>query len=129
MHESLKYVRNVIEYKRFKECFDIFVNDYLMYNFNMIKAIDNFKPKFESYEFNMFLNIILQGEKEGKIIESLTIFSETLDLSYYKYLKYNEAKRIMFITIASIISLINISIMALYPIIMQISGNLQNIFI
>lgn len=128
LHDSLKYVKTNIKYKRFREGFESFINDYLMYNFNMIKAIDNFKLKFNSYEFNMFLNIILQGEKEGKIIESLTVFSETLDLSYFKYLKYKEAKRIMFVTIASIISLINITILAIYPIIIQISENLQNIF-
>ena len=128
LHESLKYVINNIEYVRFKEGFNLFINDYLMYNFNMIKAIDNFKLKFSSYEFNMLLNIILQGDREGKIIESLTIFSETLDLSYFKYLKYKEAKRIIFVTIASIISLINITILAAYPIIIQISNNLQNIF-
>lgn len=128
LHESLKYVTNNIDYKRFREKFDLFINDYLMYNFNMIKAVDNFSLKFSSYEFNMFLNIILQGEKEGKMIESLTIFSETLDLSYFKYLKYNETRRILFVTMASILSLINITIMAIYPIIMQISENLQNVF-
>lgn len=128
LYESLKYVKDNIEYKRFKESFNIFINDYLMYNFNMIKATDNFKLKFNSYEFNMFLNIILQGEKEGKMIESLTVLSETLDLSYFKYLKYQETKRIMFVMLASIISLINITILAIYPIIMQISENLQNIF-
>jgi len=128
LHESLKYVKDNIEYARFREGFNLFINDYLMYNFNMIKAIDNFKLKFNSYEFNMFLNIILQGDKEGKTIESLTIFSETLELSYFKYLKYKEAKRIIFVTIASIISLINITILAIYPIIIQITENLQNIF-
>jgi len=128
LHESLKYVTNNIEYKRFREKFDLFVNDYLMYNFNMIKAVDNFRLKFNSYEFNMFLNIIIQGEKEGKMVESLTMFSETLDLSYFKYLKYNETKRVVFVTMASIVSLVNITIMAIYPIIMQISDNLQNIF-
>lgn len=128
LHESLKYVTNNIDYKRFREKFDLFINDYLMYNFNMIKAVDNFSLKFSSYEFNMFLNIILQGEKEGKMIESLTIFSETLDLSYFKYLKYNETRRILFVTMASILSLINITIMAIYPIIMQITENLQNVF-
>jgi hypothetical protein len=128
LHESLKYVENNIGHARFKEGFNLFINDYLMYNFNMMKAIDNFKLKFNSYEFDMFLNIILQGDREGKIIESLSMFSETLDLSYFKYLKYKEVKRIMFVTIASIISLINITILAVYPIIIQVSKNLQNIF-
>ncbi|MDD2376863.1 MAG: hypothetical protein PHD15_05520 [Clostridia bacterium] len=128
LHESLKYVKDNIEYARFKEGFNIFINDYLLYNFNMIKAIDNFKLKFNSYEFNMFLNIILQGDREGKIIESLIVFSETLELSYFKYLKYKEVKRILFVTLASIISLINIIILAIYPIATQISENLQNIF-
>ena len=128
LHESLKYVKDSIEYIRFREGFDLFINDYLMYNFNIIKAIDNFKLKFDSYEFNMFLNIIIQGDREGKIVESLSVFSETLELSYFKYLKYKETKRIMFVTIASIISLINITILAIYPIAIQISENLQNIF-
>ncbi len=128
LHESLKYVKTNIEYKRFREGFEIFINDYLMYNFSMIKATDNFKLKFNSYEFNMFLNIILQGEKDGKIIETLNAFSETLDLSYFKYLKYKEAKRVIFVTLACVISLINITILAVYPIIIQVSENLQNIF-
>lgn len=128
LNESLKYVKNNIKYKRFRESFEVFTNDYLMYNFNIIKAVDNFKLKFNSYEFNMLLNIVVQGEKEGKMVESLSIFSETLDLSYFKYLKYNETKRVLFVTISAIISLINISILAVYPIIVQISENLQNIF-
>ena len=128
LNESLKYVKNNIKYKRFRESFEVFTNDYLMYNFNIIKAVDNFKLKFNSYEFNMLLNIVVQGEKEGKMVESLTIFSETLDLSYFKYLKYNEAKRVIFVTVAAIFSLINIAILAVYPIIVQISENLQNIF-
>lgn len=127
LHEALKFVKHSIKYKRFRDSFDIFLNDYIMYNFNMIKAVDNFKLKFNSYEFNMFLNILLQCEKEGKIIESLTIFIETLDLAYFKYLKYKEAKRIIFVTFASIISLINITILTLYPIVKQITENLQNI--
>ncbi len=128
LYESLTYVKDNIEYKRFRDNFDIFINDYLMYNFSMIKATDNFKLKFNSYEFNMFLNILLQGEKEGKMVQSLTVFSEMLDLSYFKYLKYKETKRIMFVVVASVISLINITVLAVYPIIMQVSENLQNIF-
>lgn len=128
LYESLKYVKDNIIHKRFKKGFEMFIDDYLMYNFNMTKAIENFKQKFSSYEFNMLLNIIFQGEKEGKIIESLTIFSDTLDLSYFKYLKYKEARRVTFVIIASMISLINITILAIYPIIIQISENLQNIF-
>lgn len=128
LNESLKYVKENIKYKRFRDSFETFTSDYLMYNFNIIKAVDNFKIKFNSYEFNMLLNIITQGEKEGKMIEALSVFSETLDLSYFKYLKYNEARRMLFVTIAAIISLINIAVLAIYPIIIQISQNLQNIF-
>lgn len=128
LNESLKYVKDNIKYKRFRDSFETFTSDYLMYNFNIIKAVDNFKIKFNSYEFNMLLNIITQGEKEGKMIEALSVFSETLDLSYFKYLKYNEARRMLFVTIAAIISLINIAVLAIYPIMIQISQNLQNIF-
>lgn len=128
LNESLKYVKSNIKQKRFKKSFEVFTNDYLMYNFNITKAVDNFKLKFKSYEFNMFLNIFVQGEKEGKMVESLTIFCDTLELSYFKYLKYNEAKRVLFVTISAIFSLINILILTIYPIVIQISENLQNIF-
>ncbi|MEG1990079.1 MAG: hypothetical protein RR144_03225 [Clostridia bacterium] len=128
LYECLKFARNSIVYTRFKSAFDTFVNDYILYNFNMVKAIDNFKLKFDSYELEIFFNIILQGDKEGNIKEALQVFSETLELSYFKYLKYKETKRITFVTISSLISLINITIIAIYPIIIQITENLSKIF-
>lgn len=128
LYECLKLAKETIKYKRFKESFELYINDYIMYNFNMTKAIDNLKMKFDSYELDMFLSILFQGDKEGNIVDAMQVFSETLELSYFKYLKYKEAQRITFVTFASVISLLNITIIAIYPVIIQITENLSKIF-
>jgi Flp pilus assembly protein TadB len=128
LYESLKLSLENISYKRFKLEYENFVNDYIMYNFNILKAINEFENKFNSYEFNMFLSILIQGEKEGKLLENLEIFNSSLELMYFKYLKYKESQRIIFVSFATVISVINSFIIVMYPIGVQITQNLSEIF-
>ncbi len=99
-----------------------------MYNFDIIKSTEEIKEKFKFYEFNMFLSIIIDCQREGNYIENLEAFSNTLEMLYFKSLKYNQAKRILFISFATIISLINILVIVMYPIILTVLENMTYIF-
>lgn len=127
-YESLKLSANNIENKRFKLEYENFINEYMLYNFNIIKALNEFEKKFDCYEFNIFLSILVQGEKEGELLENLENFSKTLDLIYFRYLKYKSTQRIVFVSIATVISVINSFFIVMYPIVIQITQNLSEIF-
>lgn len=127
-YESLKLSINNIENKRFKLEYGNFINEYILYNFNIIKALNEFEKKFDCYEFNMFLSILVQGEKEGELLENLENFSESLDLVYFRYLKYKSTQRIIFVSIATVISVLNSFFIVMYPIVIQITQNLSEIF-
>lgn len=127
-YDALKVASRGIKYKRFKEKYDIFVHDYSLYNFNLKPALNKFQENFYSDEFVMFVNILIQGDKEGKLLEMLEVFENTLDLSTYKYIKKKERKANFYIIIASFLSLVNIVIIAVYPMIIQIFENINQIF-
>lgn len=127
-HEALKISSESIIYPRLKFEYKNFINNYLMYNFDIIKSTEEIKEKFEFYEFNMFLSIIIDCQKEGNYVENLEAFSNTLEMLYFKSLKYNQAKRILFISFATIISLINILVIVMYPIILTVLENMTYIF-
>ncbi len=127
-YEALKISANSLEDKLFKEKFIIFVEDYSLFNFKLGPALEKFKNNFTSEELNMFLGIIYEGDREGKMIEMLEVFYETLELSYFKYTKYKKMKVSSYILIASIISLIDISTITVYPMMVQIVQNLGVIF-
>ena len=128
-YDALKVASRSIRYKRFKERFDIFVYDYSLYNFNLKPALLKFQENFSSDEFDMFVNILLQGDKEGKMLEMLEVFENTLDLSQFKYIKKKEREASLLIILASILSLTSIVIITIYPMVIQIFENMNQIFI
>ena len=76
----------------------------------------------------MFLQILIQSENEGCIIENLKRFSETLELSYSKYLRSVANKRLGLVVSGTVLMLINIILVSMYPIVIQVINNLQTIF-
>ena len=128
LYKSLKICMSNIKYKRLKEQMDIFILDYEMYNFNIEKSVDNIRDKFNCLEFNMFLDILIQGEKEGKLIQNLEMFSENLELSYFKTLKYKASKRMMYVVLSCLIAVVNIALITVYPLINEIMQNMSSIF-
>lgn len=129
LKEALKISVNVIKYDRLKRAYEKFVNDYIMYNLNMKKGIEEFSKKFNSYEFNMFIAILSDLDKEASMIEGLEIFSNTLENLYFKYLRYKANKNFLFVSLSTVISLINIFALVGYPMLVQISDGLKNIFL
>jgi len=128
LYDSLKESINTITYDRFKKEYSRFIENYMMYNFNIQKAISIFSLKFNSFEFNMFLSLLAQGEKEGNITQILDTFSDSLELSYFKNLKYKSSTRAIMLIISTLILLINSFAIVLYPIIVEISSSFSEMF-
>ena len=128
LYDSLKNSINSINYKRLKVEYSQFVQNYLMYNFNIYKAISIFENKFNSILFDSFLSLLAQGEKEGNLIEILETYSDSLVMEYMKTLKYKESKRMLGIVFVTIVILLNSFVIVMYPLIMQIASSFKNLF-
>lgn len=128
LKDSLKLSCNNINYKRLKNEYEFFVREYEMNGYKLKPPSKRLENKFSSYELAMFLSTLIQGEKEGSLLEGLEKYRETLELNYFKYLKRKTAKNLLYVTFGTIISLINIVAIVMYPILVQVLNNLQLIF-
>ena len=128
LEEALKSSISTIDYKRLKKEFEIFVLNYRAYGYNMKRAINDLKQKFGYYEMELFISTLLNSEGDGNIMQSLDKFNMVLDISYSKYLAKENSKRLLYLTLGTILSLLNIIIIVMYPIFMEVSNNLQVIF-
>ena len=128
LYDSLKTSINSIDYIRLKKEYSKFIENYMMYNFNILKAISIFSTKFNSYDFYMFLSMLSQGEKEGNIIEILDTFYDSLQLTYLKNLKYKSSQRSLMIILSTILILMNSFAIVLYPIVIEISSSFTQMF-
>ncbi len=129
LKDSLDVSVESIDYKRLKEEMNKFVRSYELYGYDLQKASNVLDGKFESYELDMFIGILKQSEKEGNILENLERFSTVLDLSYFKYLKRQSARRLLNVTLGTVLILVDIALIVMYPIFVQILENMQTIFI
>lgn len=125
---ALNIARNALTYPRFIAELDKFIYEYKMYGYNIKLAAINLEKKFNSYELSLFLSTLIQGDAEGNLLENLEKFSETLELNYFKYLKKKSAERLMYVTLGTVLSLVNIVLVVMYPIFKQVLDNLQVIF-
>lgn len=128
LKEALIKSINSLTYERIIGCFKRFVYVYELNGYNLTNALKVIEEKFSSYELNMFLNILRQGEKEGKLVENLERFDETLELSYFKYLKRQSEKQLIYIVFGIMASLGSMSLVVIYPMVIDIMNNLQQIF-
>ncbi len=125
---ALNIAKTTLTHPRFIQEFDKFIYEYKMYGYNVNQAAINLEKKFDSYELSLFLNTLIQGELEGNLLEDLEKFSETLELNYFKYLKKKSAERLMYVTLGTVLSLVNIILVVMYPIFKQVVDNLQVVF-
>lgn len=126
---ALKESIKSLSYSRIVDAFNRFAFVYEANGYNLSKASQQIEEKFNSYELRMFINLLKQGEKEGKLIENLERFDETLELSYFKYLKRQGDKQLLYVIMGCMISLGSMSIVVIYPMIIDIINNLQKIFV
>ena len=125
---ALNIAKSTLTYPRFILEFDKFIYEYKMHGYNIKQAAINLEKKFTSYELTLFLSALIQGDSEGNLLEDLEKFSETLELNYFKYLKKKSAERLMYVTLGTVLSLLNIVLVVMYPLFKQVIDNLQIIF-
>ena len=128
LKDALKIVKSGIEYERFKVAYDMFEREYSMNGYNLKKPARELENKFNSYELSLFLGTLIQGDAEGDLLECLEKFRDTLELNYFKYLKRKAATRLLYVTLGTVISLVDIILVVTYPIFIQVINNLQLIF-
>jgi hypothetical protein len=125
---ALSTARATLTHTRFILAWDKFIYEYKMYGYNIKQASINLEKKFKSYELSLFLSTLIQGDAEGNLLENLEKFCNTLELNYFKYLKKKSAERLMYVTLGTVLSLVNIVLVVMYPIFKQVIDNLQIIF-
>lgn len=128
LEDSIKSCVEIIDYIRLKKEFEIFIRNYRTYGYNMRKAINILKQKFNYYEVELFLSTLLNGESDGNLMESLEKYNMVLDMSYSKYLAKEKSNRLLYLTFGTILSLINIIIIVMYPMFIEVTENLKMIF-
>lgn len=128
LEHALVQAKKVLTYNRFIDEYDKFIYEYKMNGYNLRQAANNLESKFNSYELSLLLSTLIQGDIEGNLLEDLIKFSETLELNYFKYLKKKSTQRLLYVTIGTVLSLVNIILIVMYPIFKQVLDNLQIIF-
>ena len=128
LENALSTARATLTHTRFILAWDKFIYEYKMYGYNIKQASINLEKKFKSYELSLFLSTLIQGDAEGNLLENLEKFCDTLELNYFKYLKKKSAERLMYVTLGTVISLVDIVLVVMYPIFKQVIDNLQVIF-
>jgi len=126
--DALKGAVNQICDKDIRKHFNKFVYDYEVMGFSIKKPAEKLITKFKSEELTSFVQMLVQCENEGNIIENLERFNTTLDMSYFKYLNSKALKRATYMIVGTIIMLINIAILCMYPMLVQMNNSLQMIF-
>ena len=128
LEDAIKSSVNVITNKRLKKAYEEFIVSYRISSYNIKKSINILKEKFNYYEMELFASTLINSERDGNIIQSLEKYNLILDISYSKYLAKENSKRMLYLTFGTIISLINIIIIVMYPLFIEMTSNLQMIF-
>ena len=128
LEEAIKSSISVITNKRLKDSYEEFVRSYRMTGFNIKKSINILKEKFKYYEMELFASTLINSEREGNVSEGLEKYNIILDISYSKYLAKENSKRLLYLTFGTVISLINIIVIVMYPMFIEVWTNLQTIF-
>lgn len=125
---ALKQSLKSLTYPRFKICMEKFILLYEATGFDIKKSIKCIENKFNSYELEIFISLLKQGEREGKLIESLERYNETLELSYFKYIKRQTSKQLTYVSLGTVLLLGNIALVVMYPLVIEIINSLGTIF-
>ena len=129
LEQALTKSKTVLEYERFNLAYDKFIHEYKMNGFNLKDAAINLHSKFRSYDLSLFLTSLIQGDTEGNLLENIKKFSDTLELNYFKYLKKKNSKRLLYVTFGTVLTLVNIVLVVMYPMFKQVIDNLGIMFV
>lgn len=113
---------------RFKDKYKHFIYNYEHNGYALKDALRRLESKFDSYELSLFINTVLDLEKQGNMLEGLEKLFQTMELSYFKYLKRKQENRLLYVVFGTILILINITLLIMYPIFNEVISNLGVIF-
>ena len=82
--DALKGAINQINDKDIRKHFNKFVYDYEVMGYSIKKPSEKLMTKFRSEELASFIQVLIQCENEGSIVENLERFNTTLEMSYFK---------------------------------------------
>lgn len=128
LEQALTRSKVVLTYDRFINEYNKFIYEYKMNGYNLKIATNKLDKKFCSYELSLLLSTLIQGDAEGNLLNNMIKFAETLELNYFKYLKKKSSERLLYVTLGTVISLLNIVLVVMYPMFKQVLDNLQVMF-
>lgn len=117
-----------IKNQRFKTSFKIFIDEYIYFNYNLKIPTYNLTTKFNSSEVLKWFSILLQDRENIGLVNSLEVYSSELENTNYSHIKYKMATSILGISLASILAIINILLIVLYPMFYQITNEINLMF-
>lgn len=113
---------------RFKTEYERFIYNYKNGGYLLKDALKKLEINFNSYELSLFINTVSDLEKQGNILDGLEKLLASIDLSYFKYLKRKQEQRLLYLTLGTVLILINITLIIMYPIAVEAINNLGVIF-
>lgn len=125
---ALKISMQTVQNNRLKQLLVKMYEYYVLRNYNIEKSIGLIENKFNIYELEIYLSILKKSKIEGNLLNSLELFSSSLETNYYKNLKILNMKGGVLVSITTLISMMNIFLIVFYPIIVQIKQGIIQMF-
>lgn len=122
--EASKSIKN----QRLKKEFSKMLDEYEMLGYSFKNVTSFFNGKFASKELKLLISTIANGENEGNLEEKLKALNSTTEITYMKKTKNITDIKKLKLYFFSILCMINIVLLVIYPIIIQITQELKSIF-
>lgn len=103
-------------------------NVYEYTGFNIQTAVLELKNRFNISEIDMFCNALVEQTILGDNISLFENLSDMLAQKNIEQIKKDTKKKVMFITVGIVVTLVNITLLVFYPIVNSFSQGFSNIF-
>lgn len=124
----LKGIGGVCRNKDLKNALNTLSTRYELFEYNIEDSVSEFQQKFDILEIDMFSNAIKQQSSNNSILEILNNLSNILKLRYLDKLNSDTKTKVILITLGVTIILFNIVVLITFPIFIDVSKNLHQIF-
>lgn len=125
LYNSLKFSINSLEYLRFKRAMFEFVEEYKIYNFDVLKAAKKLLNKFNITEIKMLIDILCDDKSIRNISDLLSTFKESITIKINNNLKIYYSKETYSILFFTVSLLIISFVIVIYPISAQVMNSLN----
>ena len=128
LKDSLRGLHEVCKDKDLKHALIVLAGKYQLSKFNIEHAAEEFKKNFDILEIDMFAAALKQQISQGSSLEVLGNLSDILRDGYIDRLNLNTKGKVLLITLGVVIILVNIILLTFFPIFVDISSNMREIF-